>query len=187
MTTGQTASLSMPRPNAPPSTPAPSAPRSAAAGVDRGARPRSEHWCRRRQFLSHRISAAAIGPDNIVRSHPAFYNEATTAGRLFRADRHTCCASLGAGPRQGNPRDKLCGRQPSTPEGRPRQPRTNIRECGSQPAYQSLLTVVSAVLPPALRNSHTGPSFAGLAETAPSCPKVLTTNIREFVVCKQTI
>ena len=77
-----------------------------------------------------------------------------------------CCASLGAGPRQGNPRDKLCGRQPSTPEGRPRQPRTNTRECGSQPAYQSLLTVVSAALPPALRNSHTALSFAGLAEIA---------------------
>jgi hypothetical protein len=66
-----------------------------------------------------------------------------------------CCAPLGAGPRQGNPRDKLCGRQPSTPEGRPRQPRTNTRECGSQPAHQSLLTVVSAALSPALRNSHT--------------------------------
>jgi hypothetical protein len=36
----------------------------------------------------------------------------------------------------------LCGRQASTPEPRLRQPQTNKRKCGIQPAYKSLLTVV---------------------------------------------
>src|SRR3712207_8043735 len=39
-----------------------------------------------------------------------------------------CCASLGAGPRQGNPRGELCGRHASSPAGRSRQPRTNRSE-----------------------------------------------------------
>ena len=38
-----TASLSVPRPDALPSSPAPSAPRYAAAGLDRSARPRDPH------------------------------------------------------------------------------------------------------------------------------------------------
>jgi transposase len=42
----KTASFSVPRPGAPPSSPAPPAPRYAAAGLDRGARPRVPHWCR---------------------------------------------------------------------------------------------------------------------------------------------
>ena len=53
----------------------------------------------------------------------------------------------------GEPSKELCGRCPSsTPAGRSRQPRTNTRKCGNQPAHQSLLTVVLTVLSPALRN-----------------------------------
>ena len=84
---------------------------------------------------------------------------------------HGCCASLGAGPRQGNPRDELCGRQPSTPAGRSRQPRTNTRECGSQSAHQSLLTVVSAALPPALRNSSCTARLRGFRGGCTFMPK----------------
>ena len=47
---------------APPSSPAPAAPRSAAAGLDRGARPRAGHRCHRRQNLPH---AAARGCDQV--------------------------------------------------------------------------------------------------------------------------
>ena len=42
----KTASFSVPQPGAPPSSPAPPAPRYAAAGLDRSARPRVRHWCR---------------------------------------------------------------------------------------------------------------------------------------------
>jgi len=42
----------------------------------------------------------------------------------------SCCATPGAGPRPGNPRDELCGRHLSTPAGRSRQPQTNTRKCG---------------------------------------------------------
>ena len=53
----------------------------------------------------------------------------------------------------GEPSNELCGRCPSsTPAGRSRQPRTNTRKCGNQPAHQSLHTVVLTVLSPALRN-----------------------------------
>ena len=78
----------------------------------------------------------------------------------------------------GEPSILLCGRHRSMPADRPRQPRTNKRKCGIQPAHQSLLTVVSAALPPALRNSYR------LRHPAPSCghaasrPTALTTNIR---------
>ncbi len=47
---------------APPSSPAPAAPRSAAAGLDRGARPRAGHRCHRRQNLPH---AAGRGCDQV--------------------------------------------------------------------------------------------------------------------------
>ena len=47
----------------------------------------------------------------------------------------------------------------STPAPRSRKPRTNTRKCGIQPAHQSLQTVVSASLPPALRNSHISSSL----------------------------
>jgi hypothetical protein len=40
------------------------------------------------------------------------------------------------------------------PTGRSRQPQTNTRKCDIQPAHQSLQTVVSAALSPALRNNH---------------------------------
>ncbi len=42
----KTAAFSVPQPGAPPSSPAPPAPRDAAAGLDRSARPRVRHWCR---------------------------------------------------------------------------------------------------------------------------------------------
>ena len=42
----------------------------------------------------------------------------------------------------GEPSRLLCGRQASTPEPRLRQPQTNKRKCGIQPAHKSLLTVV---------------------------------------------
>src|SRR5215218_6024601 len=42
----KTASFSVPQPGAPPSSPAPPAPRYAAAGLDRSARPRVRHRCR---------------------------------------------------------------------------------------------------------------------------------------------
>ena len=47
---------------APPSSPAPAAPRSAAAGLDRDARPRVAHRCPRRQNLPH---GAARGCDQV--------------------------------------------------------------------------------------------------------------------------
>jgi len=43
----------VPRPSVPPSSPAPSAPRSAAAGLDRGARPSVGHRCQRCRNLPH--------------------------------------------------------------------------------------------------------------------------------------
>src|SRR5690349_11030302 len=61
-----TASLSVPRPDALPSSPAPSAPRYAAAGLDGSARPRDPHWCRRRSSVR-----VARGPGwNLVRHCP---------------------------------------------------------------------------------------------------------------------
>ena len=48
----------------------------------------------------------------------------------------------------------------SMPATRSRKPRTNTRKCGIQSAHQSLQTVVSAALPPALRNSHKLHHFA---------------------------
>lgn len=58
-----TASFSVPRPGAPPSSPAPLAPRYAAAGLDRSARPRDPHWCRRRGSVrvAHDSSSDLIG------------------------------------------------------------------------------------------------------------------------------
>jgi hypothetical protein len=66
----------------------------------------------------------------------------------------------------------------STPAPRSRKPRTNTRKCGTQSAYQSLQTVVSVALPPALRNGYTSHHFATMAEIALSRRKALTTNIR---------
>lgn len=70
----------------------------------------------------------------------------------------------------GNPRGQLCGRYQSTPAGRSRQPRTNTRKCGIQSAHQSLPTVVSAALPPALRNSHPHRPPALPVRIAQPCP-----------------
>ena len=87
--------------------------------------------------------------------------------------------ALRAGPSYqlgGEPSNELCGRCPSsTPAGRSRQPRTNTRKCGDQPAHQSLLTVVLTVLSPALRSRCILPNpFVQRDRT----PASLTTNIR---------
>ncbi len=95
-------------------------------------------------------------------------------------DRHTPLRIAGGRAPAGEPSGRTVWPTRSTPAGRPRQPRTNTRECGSQPAHQSLLTVVSAAPPPALRNAHTRRDSAVSAEAARSCPTGLTTNIREF-------
>src|SRR3954451_22174491 len=66
----------------------------------------------------------------------------------------------------------------STPAGRSRQPRTNTRKCGSQPAHQSLLNrrldgsaaSPAQSLPPAAPGSCPGIPL--------QCPSSLTTNIR---------
>src|SRR5215831_7568799 len=42
----------------------------------------------------------------------------------------------------GEPSKALCGRRMPTPEPRPRQPQTNTRKCGNQPADKSLQAVV---------------------------------------------
>jgi hypothetical protein len=53
----------------------------------------------------------------------------------------------------GNPRmNCVAGDFSPTPVGRSRQPRTNQRKCGNQPAHQSLLNRRLKVLSPALRN-----------------------------------
>ena len=73
----------------------------------------------------------------------------------------------------------LCGRCPSsTPAGRSRQPRTNTRKCGDQPAHQSSLTVVLTALSPAPRNRCILASpFLTTVRPHPR-PTSLTTNIR---------
>ena len=86
----------------------------------------------------------------------------TLKKEIGRPDPDTLLRIAGGRTPAGESSKYLCGRQLSTPAGRPRQPRTNTRECGSQPAYQSLITVVSAVLSPALRSSHTAFTFADL-------------------------
>jgi hypothetical protein len=78
----------------------------------------------------------------------------------------------------GNPRRETCGRLLSMPVVRARQPRTNTRKCGNQPAHQSLQTVVSAALPPAVRSNHTRWTEPPMNGDASSRLLVLTTNIR---------
>jgi hypothetical protein len=79
----------------------------------------------------------------------------------------------------GNPRmNCVADELSSTPAGRSRQPRTNKRKCGNQPAHQSLLNRRLKVLSPAPRNGF-------VLTVHPSCgreerlrPMPLTTNIR---------
>lgn len=42
----------------------------------------------------------------------------------------------------GNPRNTYVADLKSTPDARPRQPQTNLRTCGNQPAHKSMPTVV---------------------------------------------
>jgi hypothetical protein len=79
----------------------------------------------------------------------------------------------------GNPRDNCVADEPSsTPAGRSRQPRTNTRKCGSQPAHQSLLNrrLDGSVASPAQSLYPAAPgSCPGIAHPRPGS---LTTNIR---------
>src|SRR3712207_4351605 len=83
----RTASFSVPRPDAPPSSPAPPAPRYAAAGLDRNARPRGRHRCHRRGTAP----IAAIRSSDQIRHCPTNRVLAFTAAsiRTHRAGRWT--------------------------------------------------------------------------------------------------
>ena len=75
-----------------------------------------------------------------------------SVAREAQPDRLTVTAAIaslahgrGRGHGRGNSRRTLCGRQMPTPAVRQGQPRTHTRECGSQPAHQSLITDVLQV------------------------------------------
>lgn len=74
----------------------------------------------------------------------------------------------GGGPRQGNSRQTLCGRLRPTPAVRQGTPRTHTRNCGSQPAHQSLITDVHQAPPPPAREDYDPLSRAG-GNVCPNC------------------
>lgn len=70
---------------------------------------------------------------------------------------------VGGGPdMERNTRQTLCGRVCADASVRSGQPRTHSRECGIQPAHQSLITNVRLILPPAMRRQSAvlNPTFA---------------------------
>ncbi len=72
------------------SSPAPSAPRCAAAGLDRGTLPRGWQWCRQSRNLSLPAVVVAPAPEASVRSNPDFYttDEAAARQRASRSPDH---------------------------------------------------------------------------------------------------